>query len=300
MGTQSSLGDSSGVLSMLVLVSCLLGQYYPWCRSLQPWRGRRGSPDHVPGAPRMPTGQPVPSGGGDAQVAARLPGGGWPVQTAGNGQKHTIHPFKQKSRTEIEARLKRQSVIDPTSTVNTEVEVAAVPAEQGQNIDASKTEGSISSSRSVSFSSAIARVLAAAGAGPSIIDPDKRSYGKRRRRSPQIEPQRKNAHHFGLKAPKVDQVKVKSHGSFGREVHAPVIVVKKDHTNFLNGAKERRKRSDNFIPFSVYDDRRRKTLKIEENDARALPLRLQIEKKEQLARQAKALALKNEKSSKTQ
>merc|ERR1711881_104401 len=116
MGTQSSLGDSSGVLSMLVLVSCLLGQYYPWCRSLQPWRGRRGSPDHVPGAPRMPTGQPVPSGGGDAQVAARLSGGGWPVQTAGNGQKHTIHPFKQKiedgDRSEVKKTVCHRSDLD--------------------------------------------------------------------------------------------------------------------------------------------------------------------------------------------
>merc|ERR1711872_511768 len=277
MGTQSSLGDSSGVLNMLVLVVLTVYLALPAC---------------LP-ASQSPVVEVMPK----LQLAYLVEDG----QYTQPGMATIINTqFNKKSRTEIEARLKRQSVIDPTSTVNTEVEVAAVPAEQEQNIDASKTEGSISSSRSVSFSSAIARVLAAAGAGPSIIDPDKRSYGKRRRRSPQIEPQRKNAHHFGLKAPKVDQVKVKSHGSFGREVHAPVIVVRKDHTNFLNGAKERRKRSDNFIPFSVYDDRRRKTLKIEENDARALPLRLQIEKKEQLARQAKALALKNEKSSKAQ
>jgi len=278
MGTQSSLGDSSGVLSMLVLVVLTMYLALPGC---------------LP-ASQSPVVEVMPK----LQLAYLVEDGQY--RQPGMARSIQFTHSNKKSRTEIEARLKRQSVIDPTSTVNTEVEVAAVPAEQEQNIDASKTEGSISSSRSVSFSSAIARVLAAAGAGPSIIDPDKRSYGKRRRRSPQIEPQRKNAHHFGLKAPKVDQVKVKSHGSFGREVHAPVIVVKKDHTNFLNGAKERRKRSDNFIPFSVYDDRRRKTLKIEENDARALPLRLQIEKKEQLARQAKALALKNEKSSKTQ
>merc|ERR1712133_56859 len=279
MGTQSSLGDSRGVLSMLVLVVLTMYLALPGC---------------LP-ASQSPVVEVMPK----LQLAYLVEDGQY--RQPGMARSIQFTHSNKKSRTEIEARLKRQSVIDPTSTVNTEVEVAAVPAEQEQNIDASKTEGSISSSRSVSFSSAIARVLAAAGAGPSIIDPDKRSYGKRRRRSPQIEHvKRKNAHHFGLKAPKVDQVKVKSHGSFGRGVHAPVIVVRKDHTNFLNGAKERRKRSDNFIPFSVYDDRRRKTLKIEENDARALPLRLQIEKKEQLARQAKALALKNEKSSKTQ
>jgi len=278
MGTQSSLGDSSGVLSMLVLVVLTMYLALPAC---------------LP-ASQSPVVEVMPK----LQLAYLVEDG----QYTQPGMATIINTqFNKKSRTEIEARLKRQSVIDPTETQDTQVDVAVVPAEQEQNIDASKTEGSISSSRSVSFSSAIARVLAAAGAKPSIIDPEKRSYGKRRRRSPQIEHvKRKNAHHFGLKAPKVDQVKVKSHGSFGREVHAPVIVVRKDHTNFLNGAKERRKRSDNFIPFSVYDDRRRKTLKIEENDARALPLRLQIEKKEQLARQAKALALKNEKSSKAQ
>jgi len=278
MGTQSSLGDSSGVLNMLVLVVLTVYLALPAC---------------LP-ASQSPVVEVMPK----LQLAYLVEDG----QYTQPGMATIINTqFNKKSRTEIEARLKRQSVIDPTETQDTQVDVAVVPAEQEQNIDASKTEGSISSSRSVSFSSAIARVLAAAGAKPSIIDPEKRSYGKRRRRSPQIEHvKRKNAHHFGLKAPKVDQVKVKSHGSFGREVHAPVIVVKKDHTNFLNGAKERRKRSDNFIPFSVYDDRRRKTLKIEENDARALPLRLQIEKKEQLARQAKALALKNEKSSKAQ
>merc|ERR1712126_482454 len=270
MGTQSSLGDSSGVLNMLVLVVLTVYLALPAC---------------LP-ASQSPVVEVMPK----LQLAYLVEDG----QYTQPGMATIINTqFNKKSRTEIEARLKRQSVIDPTETQDTQVDVAVVLAEQEQNIDASKTEGSISSSRSVSFSSAIARVLAAAGAKPSIIDPEKRSYGKRRRRSPQIEHvKRKNAHHFGLKAPKVDQVKVKSHGSFGREVHAPVIVVRKDHTNFLNGAKERRKRSDNFIPFSVYDDRRRKTLKIEENDARALPLRLQIEKKEQLARQAKALALK--------
>jgi len=267
MGTQSSLGDSSGVLNMLVLVVLSLSLALHPC---------------LP-ASQSPVVEVMPK----LQLA-------YLVEDGQYTRTDMARKFNTRTRTEIEQRLKRQSVIDPTSTVNIEVE--AVPAEE-QNIDASKTEGD--SNRSVSFSSAIARVLAAAGAGPSQVDPDARSYGRRRRRSPQIEPQQSNAHQYGLKAPNVDTVKVKSHGSFGREVHAPVIVKKKDHTNFLNGAKERRKRSDNFIPFSVYDDRRRKTLKIEENDARALPLRLQIEKKEQLARQAKALAFKS-KSSKTQ
>merc|ERR1711881_22284 len=144
MGTQSSLGDSSGVLSMLVLAKLFLPTrtmcpqqmraahkagmpQMPSYMSKQPGSSsfldavllqanKLGSPDHVPGAPRMPTGQPVPSGGGDAQVAARLPGGGRPVQTAGNGQKHTIHPFKQKIedgyRSEVKKTVCHRSDLD--------------------------------------------------------------------------------------------------------------------------------------------------------------------------------------------
>merc|ERR1712126_347441 len=155
MGTQSSLGDSSGVLNMLVLVVLTVYLALPAC---------------------LPASQsPVVEGMPKLQLAYLVEDG----QYTQPGMATINTQFNKKSRTEIEARLKRQSVIDPTETQDTQVDVAVVPAEQEQNIDASKTEGSISSSRSVSFSSAIARVLAAAGAKPSIIDPEKRSYGKR-------------------------------------------------------------------------------------------------------------------------
>jgi len=276
MGTQSSLGDSSGVLSMLVLVVLSM------CLALHTCMPASQSPG-VEVMPKLQLAYLVEDGQYRQPDMARL-----------------ISQLNTRTRTEVEQRVKRQfadqiSTVntkgETVSTVNTEVEAAAE-----QNNEASTTENS---SRDDSFNSAIARILAAAGAKPTPIDPEARSYAGRRRRSPQIEPPHSNAHQYGLIVPNVDKVKVKSHGSFGREVHAPVVVVRKDHTNFLNGAKERRKRSDNFIPFSLYDDRRRKTLKIEENDAHALPLRLQIEKKEQLARQARAKALKVQ-SSKTQ
>jgi len=73
----------------------------------------------------------------------------------------------------------------------------------------------------------------------------------------------------------VEAVKIKSHGNYGNisqlyEAGAKNVVV--------NGHHGRRKRENNFIPFNVYDKRRVKTLKIEQNDFLALPMRLQIEK----------------------
>ena len=47
----------------------------------------------------------------------------------------------------------------------------------------------------------------------------------------------------------------------------------------LGGRFGRGKREDNFIPFSVYDDRRVNTLKLEQNDFLALPERLQTKEK---------------------
>ena len=64
---------------------------------------------------------------------------------------------------------------------------------------------------------------------------------------------------------------VKSHGNFGKVVKAS-DVAPSAHAKLEHG--KRRKRSenlDNFIPFNVYDDRRVKLLKVEENDFHALP-----------------------------
>merc|ERR1719369_62637 len=181
----------------------------------------------------------------------------------------------------IDERIKRQ-IAEPVPTVDKEVE----------NVTEQKSVLPVEQGRTKAFSADIARILAAAGAKPSPIDPDSRSYAGRRRRSPQIEPLHSNAHQYGLKEPKVEKVKVKSHGNFGKDIQTPVVVVKKDHSNFINGAKERRKRNTyDFIPFSVYDARRIKTLKVEENDFHALPLRLQIENRIKLAREAKALQI---------
>lgn len=115
-------------------------------------------------------------------------------------------------------------------------------------------------------------------------------YG-RRRRSPEAQSKsQSNAHQYGLLEPSVELVKVKSHGNNGRVAQTPVVVTK-DNLKLLNGqVKERRKRSDNFIPFSEYEAQRVNTLILEENDFHALPQRL-AQEQAQLARQARVLTM---------
>jgi len=146
------------------------------------------------------------------------------------------------------------------------------------------------------FSASIVRILAAAGTGPTPIDVDARSYGKR---SAQPDTRYTNAHQYGLIEPKVEVVKVKSHGNYGKVAQSGKprqARVLTEEAQFLNGPNKRRRRSDTyvFIPFSVYEGRRVNTLKLEENDFHALPARLQIElKRAQIARQAKSLRFVN-------
>ena len=63
--------------------------------------------------------------------------------------------------------------------------------------------------RNAALSAAILRVLKAANAGPTPVDPTG-SYSGRRRRSAQLEPVHSNAHQYGLLEPKVELVKVSS------------------------------------------------------------------------------------------
>merc|ERR1711970_59054 len=124
--------------------------------------------------------------------------------------------------------------------------------------------------RNAALSAAILRVLQVANAKPTPVDPTG-SYSGRRRRSAQLEPVHSNAHQYGLLEPKVELVKVKSHGNYGKVVQASVVAPSA-HAKLEHG--KRRKRSenfDNFVPFSVYDDRRVKLLKVEENDFHTLP-----------------------------
>merc|ERR1712061_324892 len=122
--------------------------------------------------------------------------------------------------------------------------------------------------RNAALSAAILKVLEVANANPTPVDP---VDSGRRRRKVQLAPVHSNAHQYGLLEPKVELVKVKSHGNYGKVVQASVVAPSA-HAKLEHG--KRRKRSenfDNFVPFSVYDDRRVKLLKVEENDFHALP-----------------------------
>jgi len=94
------------------------------------------------------------------------------------------------------------------------------------------------------------------------------SHGDRRRRS-------ENEDDLHGLVPKVaiHAVKVKPHGKYGNVAHTAVLGAPSSRAIFEPVALGRRKRSD-FIPFSVYDQRRVKTLKIEQNDFLALPQRI--------------------------
>merc|ERR1712203_1088072 len=102
--------------------------------------------------------------------------------------------------------------------------------------------------RNAALSAAILRVLEVANAKPTPVELSG-SYSGKRRRSAQLEPVHSNAHQYGLLEPKVELVKVKSHGNYGKVVQASVVAPSA-HAKLEHG--KRRKRSenfDNFIPF---------------------------------------------------
>lgn len=162
----------------------------------------------------------------------------------------------------------------------------------------------------------ISRILAIAGTKPKAVDLSG-SYSGRRKRSSHIVPSVNHARldvsenhpHSGLKSELDDltkhfrtvrkrsasgkssddlhglvenvaskSVKIKSRGNYGKLARAGKkhngrrIVFDAD-----SSSQRRHKRGDNFIPFSVYDQRRVRTLKVEQNDFLALPKRLEQE-----------------------
>jgi len=124
----------------------------------------------------------------------------------------------------------------------------------------------------------IGRILAIAGTGSKKVDPNG-GYGRRKRRSsPKLK--------YGA-LPLIDlhAVKVKSRGRHGNVLHhqaRPFGSRSVAGYDLHSAANRRRRRSndDNYIPFAVYDQRRVRTLKVEQNDFLALPLRLELEARE--------------------
>jgi len=78
-------------------------------------------------------------------------------------------------------------------------------------------------------------------------------------------------------------VKIKSRGNYGklaragRKNNGRRVVF--DSLNSSSQQRRHKRGVDNYIPFSVYDQRRVRTLKVEQNDFLALPKRLEQEKK---------------------
>merc|ERR1712088_328692 len=169
------------------------------------------------------------------------------------------------------SRVKRQE--SSSQAVNSQLE-AREEAERLETEEADAetfSTASATSGRNAALSAAILRVLEVANAKPTPVDPTG-SYSGRRRRSAQLEPVHSNAHQYGLLEPKVELVKVKSHGNFGKVVQASDVAPSPHHAKLEHGRKKRSDVNfDNFVPFSVYDDRRVKLLKVEENDFHALP-----------------------------
>lgn len=108
----------------------------------------------------------------------------------------------------------------------------------------------------------ISKILAIAGTGPVAVDPSG-SYSGRRRRGI-------NTNLHGL-VPEVTlhAVKIKSRGKHGNIAHEIAAgATPSSRTVFEAGYnhKRRRRDSDNFIPFSENEERKVKTLKIEQTD----------------------------------
>ena len=179
----------------------------------------------------------------------------------------TVTASPLSSLTEIDHLVRRQAETQlDDGTADLAVEVAE-PLDQVAEEDKFKT------SQARVSSGAIAAILAAANARPTAIDRSP-GYGKR-----SAETKEESEAKLGLVATvPLDAVKLKIHSSHGNIAQQYDGDIQYQNA-VLGGRFGRGKREDNFIPFSVYDDRRVNTLKLEQNDFLALPERLQTKEK---------------------
>ena len=115
--------------------------------------------------------------------------------------------------------------------------------------------------------SVIAQVLKAAGAEPQPVVKGDISYlGKREAQEASVEADEPVVAQIPLAA-----VKISPHSSNGNIVqHFDGNSAYQSSVHVSRFGRARRSTEDNFIPFHVYDDRRVKTLKVEQNDFLAL------------------------------
>merc|ERR1712213_103060 len=120
--------------------------------------------------------------------------------------------------------------------------------------------------QSKASASDIARILAIAGAKPSPVDPQEISYAGKRKRSAEGD----NLKEFEplVETVPVSAVKVKPHSSNGNIVQQ--YDGDSEYQNTVHSSRFGRNKRADFVPFHVYDERRVKTLKVEQNDFLAL------------------------------
>merc|ERR1712088_1075566 len=128
------------------------------------------------------------------------------LQASNEELPHSSRVKRQQSSSQaVNSQLEAREEVKQLETEEVDAETFATPVE---------TPG-----RNAALSAAILRVLEVANAKPTAVDPSG-SYSGRRRRSAQLEPVHSNAHQYGLLEPKVELVKVKSHGNYGKVVQA--------------------------------------------------------------------------------
>merc|ERR1712012_1401546 len=135
----------------------------------------------------------------------------------------------------------------------------------GEDQDAAETSIAQPLQNKVSASD-IARILAIAGAKPSPVDPADISYAGKRKRS--AEGDIVNGFEPLVDTVPVAAVKIKPHSSNGNIVQQ--YDGDSEYQNTVHSSRFGRNKREDFIPFHVYDDRRVKTLKVEQNDFLAL------------------------------
>jgi len=184
----------------------------------------------------------------------------------------TSNPLQNKASASVIARIlaaagAKPTPVDPSGSYSGKRKRATDNADydEADSEDQIAVESTHPLQNKVSASD-IARILAIAGAKPSPVDPADISYAGKRKRSAEgdiidvFEPL--------VDAVPVAAVKIKPHSSNGNIVQQ--YNGDSAYQNTVHSSRFGRNKREDFIPFHVYDERRVKTLKVEQNDFLAL------------------------------
>jgi len=184
----------------------------------------------------------------------------------------TSNPLQNKASASVIARIlaaagAKPTPVDPSGSYSGKRKRATDNADydEADSEDQIAVESTHPLQNKVSASD-IARILAIAGAKPSPVDPADISYAGKRKRSAEgdiidgFEPL--------VDTVPVAAVKIKPHSSNGNIVQQ--YNGDSAYQNTVHSSRFGRNKREDFIPFHVYDERRVKTLKVEQNDFLAL------------------------------